>query len=66
MNLPESVVFAQKELIKENINTEMHHPTILGQDLQPIDLNPKSSWSLQIEEVNFVEFAEVQIINSWV
>jgi NAD(P)-dependent dehydrogenase (short-subunit alcohol dehydrogenase family) len=65
--LPESVIFATKELLKENKENNHKHTDkiILGNDLQPIDFNPKSSWSLELDEVNFIEFAEVQIINSW-
>lgn len=40
--------------------------TMMGGDGQPIDFSEeKSSWNMEIDEVPFQEFTEVQIINAW-
>ena len=38
---------------------------ILDKDNQQVDLNPMTSWTLEIDQVELLEFAETQIINAW-
>lgn len=40
--------------------------TIIGNDGQPYDFSQgKNSWNLELDEIPFQEFTEVQIINTW-
>jgi NAD(P)-dependent dehydrogenase (short-subunit alcohol dehydrogenase family) len=61
--LPMSVIASQIKIMNEE---EGHQTTMMGPDGQPIDFSKsKSSWNMELDEVPFQEFAEVQIINSW-
>ena len=62
-NLPLSVIASQIKIMKEK---DGHTTTMKGQDGQPIDFSEeKSSWNLELDEIPFQEFAEVQLINTW-
>ena len=37
----------------------------IDKDGQQVDLTYKSSWNLEVDEINVFEFAETQIINTW-
>lgn len=42
------------------------YPTnVFDKDNQQVELNEKSSWTLECDDINVFEFAETQIINSW-
>jgi NAD(P)-dependent dehydrogenase (short-subunit alcohol dehydrogenase family) len=60
--LPHSVLASQIKLMPEveDLNTN-----IKNYDNQPIDFLSKTTWQMEIEDINFTEFAEVQLINSW-
>ena len=61
--LPMSVIASQIKIMNEE---EAPSTIMMGPDGQPIDFsNNKSSWNMELDEVPFQEFAEVQIINSW-
>jgi NAD(P)-dependent dehydrogenase (short-subunit alcohol dehydrogenase family) len=61
--LPMSVIASQIKIMNEE---EGPQNTMMGPDGQPIDFSQsKSSWNMELDEVPFQEFAEVQIINSW-
>ena len=38
---------------------------IVDKDGQQVDLTKKTSWNMEINEINFLEFAETQVINTW-
>jgi NAD(P)-dependent dehydrogenase (short-subunit alcohol dehydrogenase family) len=61
-SLPSSVILSQVKLIPENEDINM---SIKNYDSQPIDFVSKQTWNMEIDEVDFLEFAEVQLINSW-
>jgi len=61
--LPMSVIASQIKIMNEE---DANQTTMMGPDGQPIDFSKsKSSWNMELDEVPFQEFAEVQIINSW-
>ena len=61
--LPLSVIASQIRIMEEK---EQPHKTMIGNDGQTYDFSEgKSSWNLEIDEVPFQEFTEVQIINTW-
>lgn len=62
--LPLSVIASQIRIMEEK---EQPNKTLISQqDHQPIDFSKgKSSWNLELDEVPFQEFTEVQIINTW-
>ena len=63
-SLPLSVFLSQIKIIKEN---EQPDKILMGDDKQPHDFTQgKNSWKLELDEVPFEEFMEVQIINAWV
>jgi len=63
-NLPLSVIASQIKIIDEKEGGPTK--TILGGDGQPIDFSQeKSSWNMELDEIPFQEFTEVQIINAW-
>jgi NAD(P)-dependent dehydrogenase (short-subunit alcohol dehydrogenase family) len=55
-------IICLSELKKNNI---LFPKGILDYEGQQLDLNAKSSWSLEADEISFKEFAEAQVINSW-
>lgn len=62
-NLPLSVIASQIKIMDEK---EGPTKTIMGGDGQPIDFSQeKSSWNMELDEIPFQEFTEVQIINTW-
>ena len=62
-SLPLSVFCSQIKIIKEN---EQPNKILMGNDKQPHDFTEgKNSWKLELDEVPFEEFMEVQIINAW-
>ena len=62
-SLPLSVFCSQIKIIKEK---EQPDKILMGNDKQPHDFTEgKNSWKLQLDEVPFEEFMEVQIINAW-
>ena len=61
--LPLSVIASQIRIMEEKTQPQK---TILGKDNQPYDFSlGKNSWNLEIDEIPFQEFTEVQIINTW-
>lgn len=63
-NLPLSVIASQIKFINEKGGPAAK--TIMGGDGQPIDFSQeKSSWNMELDEIPFQEFTEVQIINAW-
>lgn len=65
--LPKSVLASQIKLMKLDTSTcdIKENAKIFDANNQPIDFSSKYTWNKQIDEVNFEEFAEVQLINSW-
>ena len=62
-NLPLSVIASQIKIMNEKQGSTN---TIMGGDGQPIDFSQeKSSWNMELDEIPFQEFTEVQIINAW-
>lgn len=62
-NLPLSVIASQIKIMDEKAGPGK---TIMGGDGQPIDFSQeKSSWNMELDEIPFQEFTEVQIINAW-
>ena len=62
-SLPLSVFASQIKLLKEN---EQPEEILMGNDKQPHDFTSgKNSWKLELDEVPFEEFIEVQLINAW-
>ena len=60
--LPLSVFCSQIKIIKEK---EQPNKILIGNDKQPHDFTEgKNSWKLELDEVPFEEFMEVQIINA--
>ena len=60
---PLSVIASQFKIIEEKYQPIK---TIIGFDGQPYDFSKeKNSWQLEIDEIPFQEFLEVQIINTW-
>lgn len=61
--LPLSVIASQIRIMEEK---DQPNKTLISQDQQPIDFSKgKSSWNMELDEVPFQEFTEVQIINTW-
>ena len=61
--LPLSVIASQIRIMEEK---EQPHKTMIGNDGQTYDFSQgKSSWNMELDEVPFQEFTEVQIINTW-
>ena len=61
--LPLSVIASQIRIMEEK-NQPIN--TIIGNDGQPYDFSQgKNSWNLELDEIPFQEFTEVQIINTW-
>ena len=61
--LPLSVIASQIRIMEEK---EQPHKTMIGNDGQNYDFSQgKSSWNMELDEVPFQEFTEVQIINTW-
>ena len=61
--LPLSVITSQIKIIDEK---EQPNNIMIGNDGQPYDfVEGKNSWTMEIDEVSFQEFSEVQIINCW-
>ena len=62
-SLPLSVFCSQIKIMKEK---EQINKILMGNDKQPHDFTEgKNSWKLELDEVPFEEFMEVQIINAW-
>jgi len=60
---PLSVIASQIKIIEEK---KQPTKTIIDYNGQPYDFSQeKNSWQLEIDEISFTEFLEVQIINSW-
>ena len=61
--LPLSVITSQIKIMEENEQSRIY---IMGNDGQPYDFTKgKNSWNLELDEISFQEFTEVQIINAW-
>ena len=61
--LPLSVFASQMKIIKEK---EQPKEILMSNDKQPHDFTSgKNSWKLELDEVPFEEFIEVQLINAW-
>ena len=61
--LPLSVITSQIKIMEENEQSRIY---IMGNDGQPYDFSKgKNSWNLELDEIYFQEFTEVQIINAW-
>ena len=61
--LPLSVFCSQMKIIKEK---EQPQKLLMGNDKQPHDFTEgKNSWKLELDEIPFEEFMEVQMINAW-
>ena len=62
-SLPLSVYASQIKIMDEK---EQPEKILMGNDKQPHDFTEgKNSWKLELDEVPFEEFMEVQIINAW-
>ena len=62
-SLPLSVFASQIKIMKEN---EQPEEILMGNDKQPHDFTSgKNSWKLELDEIPFEEFIEVQLINAW-
>ena len=62
-SLPLSVFASQIKIMKENDQPE---EILMGNDKQPHDFTSgKNSWKLELDEIPFEEFIEVQLINAW-
>ncbi len=60
---PLSVIASQIKIMEEKYQPTK---TILDYNGQPYDFSKeKNSWQLEIDEISFTEFFEVQIINTW-
>lgn len=66
-NFSLSVVQSQFPLLKDDFQPKLEDfpKNILDKDNQQVDLTFKSSWSLQLDEIEMFEFAETQVINAW-
>jgi len=60
-------------LIQRNLSTNETQMSLIQKDFPvydinhiPVDFSTKNSWTKQIDEIDFREFAEAQVINSWV
>ena len=63
LSLPLSVILSQIKILEEK---EQPKEILMGKDGQPYDFTKgKNSWKLELDEISFQEFMEVQIINSW-
>jgi NAD(P)-dependent dehydrogenase (short-subunit alcohol dehydrogenase family) len=52
-------------LVEEQLSQDQLFPAgRLDTDLQQVDLRPRNSWRLQLDEVSTVEMLEVQLVNS--
>ena len=61
--LPLSVIASQIKIMEEKEQSKIY---IMGGDGQPYDFTKgKNSWNLELDEISFQEFTEVQIINAW-
>ena len=61
--LPLSVFASQIKIMKEK---EQPNLILMGSDKQPHDFTQgKNSWKLELDEIPFEEFIEVQLINAW-
>ena len=61
--LPLSVIASQIRIMEEK---NQPNKTMIGSDGQTYDFSSgKNSWNLELDEVSFQEFTEVQIINTW-
>ena len=61
--LPLSVFCSQMKIMKEK---EQPNKILMGNDKQPHDFTEgKNSWKLELDEIPFEEFMEVQMINAW-
>ena len=61
--LPLSVITSQIKIMEEKEQPNIY---IMGGDGQPYDFaKGKNSWNLELDEISFQEFTEVQIINAW-
>ena len=61
--LPLSVITSQIKIMEEKEQPKIY---IMGGDGQPYDFTKgKNSWNLELDEISYQEFTEVQIINAW-
>lgn len=62
-----SVYESQIPLLNEDFKPNMANfpAKKYDKDLQQVDLSHVSSWNLEIDEINMIEFAEAQLINTW-
>jgi NAD(P)-dependent dehydrogenase (short-subunit alcohol dehydrogenase family) len=62
-SIPISVLASQIKIMEEK---EQPDKILMGSDKQPHEFTQgKNSWKLELDEVPFEEFMEVQIINAW-
>lgn len=66
-NLSLSVIQSQIPLLEDDFQPKLENfpQNVIDKDKQQVDLTRKSSWTLQIDEIDILEFAETQIINTW-
>ena len=63
LSLPLSVITSQIKIMEEKNQPK---EILMGKDGQPYDFTQgKNSWKLELDEISFQEFMEVQIINVW-
>ena len=63
LSLPISVITSQIKIMEEKTQPQK---ILMGKDGQPYDFTyGKNSWKLELDEISFQEFMEVQIINTW-
>lgn len=48
-----------------NTNPELFPQGVVDKDNQQVDLSEKTSWNKTIDEIEFAEFAETQVVNVW-
>ena len=66
-NLSESVLESLVPLTSSDYNSNMNDfPLgVVDKDNQQVDLSAKTSWNKTIEDIDFIEFAETQVVNAW-
>ena len=62
-----SFIQSQVKIVKEDFTPNMNYfpSNILDKNQQQVDLTEKSSWKLEIDDINLFEFLETQFINSF-
>jgi len=62
----ETCIIHKNENLSTNDVTIFKNYTVYDVNHIPVDFSSKNSWTKEIEEIGFIEFAEAQVINSWV